>query len=145
MFEVISFIPTVFYGRKVLNEIVKSETRSKLEELENNRETGSSIKQFTPELYYKEKVKQIKIVLTAYVISLFLRVMVSLSTFLFNDYLFECDRVDGVSIITSEKPIGQIVLVISEFNQLLPHIVIPIAMYLVPFRRLRRINSSFHL
>ena len=90
-------------------------------------------------------MKQIKIVLAAYIISLTLRVMVSLSTFLFNDYLFECEIVDDVSIITSNKALGQIVLVISEFNQLLPHIVIPIAMYLVPLRRLRRINDSFHL
>ena len=33
VFEVISFVPTVFYGRKVLHEIVKFEKRSKLEEL----------------------------------------------------------------------------------------------------------------
>ena len=90
-------------------------------------------------------MRQIKIVLSAYIISLFLRLSVSLVTLLFLDDLFTCTRIDGVSIITSDQPIGQVILVVSEFNQLLPHIVIPIAMYLIPLERLSRKNKSFHL
>lgn len=83
--------------------------------------------------------------LVAYIISLLLRLFVSLVTIIFLEKLFTCTRIDGVSIITSDSASGQIVLVISEFNQLLPHIVIPIAMYLVPLRKMRRRNSSFVL
>lgn len=95
--------------------------------------------------YFQERMKQIRIVLFAYIISLFVRFILSILTIFFLNKLFKCVRIENVSIITSVSGFGQALLVIGEINQLLPHIVIPIAMYLIPLRKLGRSNKSFHL
>lgn len=55
--------------------------------------------------------------------------------------LFDCVQEEGVYIITSDFAIGQIVLIFAEVNQLLPHVVIPIAMYVVPLQKITRSKS----
>lgn len=76
-------------------------------------------------------------VLSVYVISLVLRFFISMVTIFLWDTLFNCDQIDSVYILTSDTVSGQLVLIFSEVNQLLPHVVIPIAMYVVPLQRMR--------
>jgi hypothetical protein len=49
-----------------------------------------------------------------------------------------------VKIITSDLIIGQIILVIVEINQLIPHLVIPIALYVIPAKVSRK-NCEFNI
>lgn len=77
-------------------------------------------------------------VLIVYVASLVIRLLVSIFTIFMWDDLFDCSQVDGVYIITSDYASGQVILIFSEINQLLPHVVIPIAMYVIPLRRMTK-------
>jgi hypothetical protein len=48
-----------------------------------------------------------------------------------------------VKIITSDDPLGQIVLYIVEINQLIPHLIIPVALYVIPFKKNRKSTEVF--
>jgi hypothetical protein len=70
-----------------------------------------------------------------------MRSLVLLFVSLFNDY-FDCNDCEGVFIITSDYSFGQFILVLVEINQLIPHIIIPIALYIVPIQRGGRKNPK---
>lgn len=57
------------------------------------------------------------------------------------DFVFECNIIDGVFIITSEQFVGQFILVLAAINELVPHVAIPITMYVVPLRKIKRTKS----
>lgn len=84
--------------------------------------------------YIRERKKQIRIVLVAYTVSLVLRLVVLLIDHFLKDY-FECEEVEGVVIITSSSLFGQAVLCLIEINQLIPHVIIPVALYVVPLQK----------
>lgn len=75
--------------------------------------------------------------LIAYTISLILRGFVLIFNLAYGDYI-DCTECEGIKIITSDYAIGEIVLVIIEINQLIPHLIIPIALYVIPVRRNRK-------
>lgn len=80
--------------------------------------------------------------LAAYTVSLILRGAILIFNIAFSD-CFECNTYDDVKIITSDYLLGQIVLVIVEINQLIPHLVIPIALYVIPIESNRRSTEVF--
>jgi hypothetical protein len=41
---------------------------------------------------------------------------------------------EGIYIITSDYFLGQFMLILIEVNQLLPHIIIPLAVFMVPMK-----------
>lgn len=41
---------------------------------------------------------------------------------------------EGIYIVTSDYFLGQFMLIMIEFNQLLPHIIIPLAVFMVPMK-----------
>ena len=41
---------------------------------------------------------------------------------------------EGIYIITSDYFLGQFMLIMIEVNQLLPHIIIPLAVFMVPMK-----------
>lgn len=43
--------------------------------------------------------------------------------------------------MTSDQTWGQILLVVIEINQLIPHLVIPVAMFVIPMGKLRQNNK----
>lgn len=61
------------------------------------------------------------------------------------DDIFDCNQVDNAFIITSDYAAGQIILIFAQINQLLPHVVIPIAMYVVPLQKASRKNKDIML
>ncbi len=79
--------------------------------------------------------------LGAYTLSLFLRAFVLIFNLAVSDDMFTCVDCETVKIITSDYFIGQFVLVIVEINQLIPHLVIPVALYVIPVRKLRRTSD----
>ncbi len=88
--------------------------------------------------YIRERKKQIKLVLGAYTLSLFLRAFVLIFNLASPDDEFTCLDCESAKIITSDFWIGQFVLVIVEINQLIPHLVIPVALYVIPIKKLRK-------
>lgn len=76
--------------------------------------------------------------MTTYLVSMVIRAVVSVILVFMWDDFFTCSSIENVYIITSDYAFGQIVLIFSEINQLLPHVVIPIAMYVIPRSRLSR-------
>ena len=52
--------------------------------------------------------------------------------------LIQCEQYDSVYIVTSDYIFGQIILVIIEINQLLPHLIIPVALVIVTARAKRK-------
>lgn len=91
--------------------------------------------------YIRERKKQIKLVLGAYTISVFLRAFVLIFNLVADDDMFTCVDCESAKIITSDYFIGQFVLVIVEINQLIPHMVIPVALYVIPIKMLRRTSD----
>ncbi len=77
-------------------------------------------------------------VLVTYIFSLIIRLIVSIVTIFMWDDFFDCSQVENAFIITSDYALGQVVLIFAEINQLLPHVVIPIAMYVVPLQKMSR-------
>lgn len=77
----------------------------------------------------------------AYTISLFLRAFVLIFNLAADDNMFTCVDCENVKIITSDYFVGQLVLVIVEVNQLIPHLVIPVALYVIPFKKLSRTSE----
>ena len=47
----------------------------------------------------------------------------------------ECE---GVYILTSDQALGQFMLILIEINQLIPHLIIPIALYIIPIKNTRK-------
>lgn len=92
----------------------------------------------------RERKKQIVIVLIAYSISLLLRGSILLLTYVLRD-LFQCEECEGVYILTSDYGFGQFLLILIEINQLIPHIVIPVALYIVPFQKMNRSSKDYNL
>lgn len=91
---------------------------------------------FTKDIYIKERKKQIYLVLSVFLLSLIFRTALSVTYTVQGEDFITCSTIDEqIVIITSDSVAGQIVLVIESFNELLPHIVIPIAMYIVPLRK----------
>lgn len=80
--------------------------------------------------------------LVAYTASLLLRAFILVFNMAFSE-CFECNTYDDVKIITSDYPLGQVVLVIVEINQLIPHLVIPIALYVIPIKSNRSSTEVF--
>lgn len=80
-------------------------------------------------------------VLVTYIFSLVIRLVVSIVTIFMWDDFFDCTLIDNAFIITSDYAFGQVILTFAEINQLLPHVVIPIAMYVVPLQRMSRRNK----
>lgn len=60
------------------------------------------------------------------------------------DSFIQCDFIEDVYIITSDQFIGQFILILIEINQLIPHLVIPIALYIIPVRK-RRLSVDLKL
>jgi hypothetical protein len=83
------------------------------------------------------------LVLSAYTVSLILRGAVLIFNLNETDGYFECTDCEGVTILTSDYFLGQLVLVVVEINQLIPHLVIPIALYVIPVKKRRSINDVF--
>lgn len=134
--EFASYIPTLYFGV----DIIKSITRKHEEE---KAESSKELFLFAPvsDQYIRERKKQIKLVLGAYTISLFLRAFVLTFNLAADDNMFTCVDCESVKIITSDYFIGQFVLIIVEVNQLIPHLVIPVALYVIPFKKLRRTSD----
>lgn len=86
--------------------------------------------------YVNERKKQIWLVLLAYTSSVILRGVILLMTSLLDDY-FECSSCEGIYILTSDNAIGQFLLVLIELNQLIPHVVIPVALYVIPVKTVK--------
>ena len=84
--------------------------------------------------YIKERKNQIKLVLGGYTISLVLRALVLGFNIDFDNY-FTCTDFDGIYILTSDQFMGQLLLVLIEINQLIPHLIIPIAFFIIPVSR----------
>lgn len=80
-------------------------------------------------------------VLLTYFISLLIRLITTVLTIFMWKKLFSCERIDNSSIITSDHVEGQVILVFQSINELLPHVVIPIAMYVIPLRKIDRSKS----
>jgi hypothetical protein len=59
----------------------------------------------------KERKKQIVLVLATYVVSLLIRLIVSVATIFMWDDIFDCNQVDNAFIITSDYAAGQIILI----------------------------------
>lgn len=72
----------------------------------------------------------------AYTISLILRLIFTIVTFILFKQIFCCRNEQGIYILTSDYLIGQILLILESLDQLLPHIVIPFAMYVIPLRKM---------
>lgn len=48
---------------------------------------------------------------------------------------------EGIYIITSDYFLGQLMLIMIEVNQLLPHIIIPLAVFIVPMKtKTKKVN-----
>ncbi len=62
-------------------------------------------------MYIKERKKQIIIVLGTYLMSLFIRIMLSIFTIFMWDDFFTCELIDNAYILTSDSASGQVVLV----------------------------------
>lgn len=94
---------------------------------------------FTKDIYIRERKKQIYLVLSVFLLSLIFRTALSVTYTVQGQDFITCSLIDNqIIIITSDSVAGQIVLVIESFNELLPHIVIPIAMYIVPLRKMSK-------
>lgn len=87
-----------------------------------------------------ERKKQIILVLSAYTLSLLLRGLVLIFNIDWSSY-FVCIECDGIYILTSDQFWGQFLLVLIEINQLIPHLIIPIAMFVIPVGKLRQNNK----
>lgn len=135
--EFVSYIPTLYFGI----DIIRSITRKHEEE---KASSANELFLFAPvsDQYIKERKKQIKLVLVAYTASLLLRAFILVFNMAFSE-CFECNTYDDVKIITSDYPLGQVVLVIVEINQLIPHLVIPVALYVIPVRSNRSSTEVF--
>ena len=133
--EFICYVPTMYFGF----DIIKNLDRKDKEEMESSSDLSDSLLQLSSikDQYIQERKKQIKLVLSAFTISLFLRAVVLGFNFNSDDY-FNCFDCEGVKIITSDLVIGQIILVLVELNQLIPHLVIPIALYVIPAKLSRK-------
>jgi hypothetical protein len=83
------------------------------------------------------------LVLIAYTVSLFLRGAILIFNLSKTDEYFECTDCEGVTILTSDYFLGQLVLVVVEINQLIPHLVIPIALFVIPVKKRRSTNDVF--
>jgi hypothetical protein len=131
--EFVSYIPTLYFGV----DIIRSITRKHEEE---KAESSKELFLFAPvsDQYIKERKKQIKLVLAAYTLSLCLRAFVLIFNLTADDSMFTCVDCQSVKIITSDFWVGQFALVVVEINQLIPHLVIPIALYVIPIKKLRK-------
>lgn len=77
-----------------------------------------------------------------YAISLLIRTFLLIISISIDDSdLLECENSEGIMIITSDYFLGQLVLILIEINQLLPHIIIPIAIFVVPMKSKNKTQS----
>ncbi len=82
-----------------------------------------------------ERKKQVFTILAVYTMSLVIRVILLIvSIFIESSDLIKCQEMDGIYIITSDYFMGQFMLIMIEVNQLLPHIIIPLAVFMVPMK-----------
>lgn len=94
-----------------------------------------SIKNSLSDQFTIERKKQIYAVMIIYGLSLLIRTFLLIISISIEDSdLVQCENVEGIMIITSDYFLGQLVLILIEINQLLPHIIIPIAIFVVPMR-----------
>ena len=126
--ELVSYIPTMYFGMDILRNIDKSN------QIESSESTESGVMETITDSYIRERKKQIKLVLSAFTISLLLRAIILIFNINFDDY-FICSECEGVFILTSDQAMGQFLLVLIEINQLIPHIIIPIALFVIPVGR----------
>lgn len=52
------------------------------------------------------------------------------------DSYFDCTEYNDVYILTSDLIWGQFLLVLIEINQLIPHLIIPVALFIIPAGKL---------
>jgi hypothetical protein len=79
----------------------------------------------------------------AFSLSLILRAVVLIFSINWDSFI-NCECVEEVYILTSDQFIGQFILVLIEINQLIPHLVIPIALFIIPVRK-RRLSVDLKL
>lgn len=138
--ELVSYAPTLYFGWDILKSISYKQQEQK-DELRLS--TDHMLFKPVSDQYAKERKKQIQLVLAAYTLSLLLRGTVLGFNFNWDDY-FTCTDFEGVYIVTSDRFIGQAMLVLIEINQLLPHLIIPVALYIIPVKRSSK-SSDLHL
>lgn len=81
--------------------------------------------------YIKQRKKQITIVIFSYSSTIILRILAIILNNIFSSKI-KCTFIDNAFINGSDNFLGQSIIIINSIIELIPHILLPIAMYIIP-------------
>lgn len=133
MSELISYIPAIYHSKKIMDIL---NVRKKSSTTETMLSACIDSRKSLSDQFITDRKKQITAVISFYTLSLVIRTfLLFVSIFIEDSDLIQCQNLEDTVIITSDYFLGQFVLVLIEINQLLPHLVIPLAIFIIPMRR----------
>ena len=129
----------MFYGVKILRNI-KAEQRNSLTTIKTPTESFED-STFMGDRYYRDRLRQITLILFSYSLTILLRIVWFILNGVYRNNQITCTLIDQATIINSNSFVGNLILSINSIIDLIPHILLPIALYVIPAPRLQ-INTE---
>lgn len=125
--EVLFYIVTLVFGlliRKEMKRGMKNKTQVK-------RSFSSELNE--EDRFIKERRRQILLILLAYTVTISLRMVCIIMYEIQFSKSIECVYVEEVAhVLRSTNGLGQFVLILNQITQTIPHILLPIILYVIP-------------
>lgn len=133
-FELLLYGLTMWCGILILRQMVVA-LRQQLSLMKPTESFEDSTVLGTSDRYFVERRRQITLILTTYSLTILLRLIWILLNEIYSDDL-SCTLVEQVYIVDSDTILGNFIIVINFVIDLLPHVLLPIAMYVIPAHRI---------
>lgn len=85
--------------------------------------------------YLRQRKLQIRLILISYSLTMLLRIIWTVLSELYSNDNISCTIIDQASILNSPNLLGNIIMMINSVGDLIPHFLLPIALYVIPAPR----------
>lgn len=85
--------------------------------------------------YLRQRKLQIRLILISYSLTMLLRIIWTVLSELYSNDNISCTIIDQASILNSPTLLGNITMMINSVGDLIPHFLLPIALYVIPAPR----------
>jgi hypothetical protein len=134
----------MYYGNLILNQLMSNEQSLQINRLTPTESFSDSTLGGT-DSYFKDRKRQIMLILFSYTLTIILRIIWLILNNVFFDDNISCSLIDQATVINSDTILGNLILAINSIIELLPHMLLPIALYIIPSPKIRIRSKNIDL
>jgi hypothetical protein len=142
-FEALLYGLTMWCGSLILKQM-REEVKKQMSVIRPTESFDDTSAFATTDRYFIERRRQITLILVTYSLTMVLRVVWIVLNVVYSDDI-SCTLVQQAYIIDSDTVLGNFILAVNFVIDLLPHVLLPIAMYIIPAPRVSIKETSLDL